>query len=164
MALNSEERSRLIDAYASGPGRLRAALAAVPEEALQWKPAPSEFSVHQVVQHCADATAVGYARIRFLVAEKDPPIQGWNEELWAAELDYHRFPIAPALATVEATVANTLPLVKVLPAEAWARTGTHSGAGVWSIDNWLEQQGSHLEMHAGQIEAIHSAWQARSGR
>ena len=161
MALTSEERTRLIDSYATGPARLKAALAAVPEEARQWKPAPHEFSVHQVIQHCADATAVGYARIRFLVAEKDPPIQGWDEEVWAKELDYHRFPIVPALATIEATVANTLPLLKVLPAEAWARTGTHSGAGIWSGDNWLEQQGTHIGIHVGQIEAIQAAWSAR---
>ena len=40
MALARAEREALIQRYAEGPARLRAALAAVPREALTWRPAP----------------------------------------------------------------------------------------------------------------------------
>src|SRR5262249_1244438 len=47
------ERRDLIARYVRGPEVLRAALARVPREALQWRPAPGKWSVHEVVCHCA---------------------------------------------------------------------------------------------------------------
>ena len=38
MALDRATRERLIEQYAAGPARLKAALAAVPPAALQWRP------------------------------------------------------------------------------------------------------------------------------
>jgi len=64
MSLTRSERERLIQQYADGPARLTAALATVPAEALHWRPAPGEWSAHEIVCHCADSeTSIeGYAR------------------------------------------------------------------------------------------------------
>jgi hypothetical protein len=51
MSLTRDERDRLIQQYADGPARLEAALARVPAAALQWRPAPGEWSAHEVI-HC----------------------------------------------------------------------------------------------------------------
>ena len=83
MTLSRAERAVLIAQYAAGPARLRGALAQVPAEALRWRPAPGEWSAHEVVCHCADSETNSYARIRFLLAEADPLIQGYDEEAWA---------------------------------------------------------------------------------
>ena len=72
MALTRAERERLIAQYAAGPTRLRAALATVPAEAMTWRPAPAEWSAHEIVCHCADSETNSYARIRFLLAEPKP--------------------------------------------------------------------------------------------
>ena len=64
------ERERLIRQYAEGPARLRGALARVPEEARKWRPAPGEWSAHEIVCHCADSETNGAARIRYVVAER----------------------------------------------------------------------------------------------
>ena len=68
MALDRAKRQALIQQYADGPARLRGALARVPPQALKWRPAPGEWSAHEVVCHCADSETNAYARIRFLVA------------------------------------------------------------------------------------------------
>lgn len=47
MALTPSETAALIAQYAAGPVILRAALAQVPADALQWRPAPDEWSVHE---------------------------------------------------------------------------------------------------------------------
>lgn len=47
MALTATEITDLIQQYAAGPEGLRAALATVPPEAMQWRPAPDEWSVHE---------------------------------------------------------------------------------------------------------------------
>ena len=64
MALSKAERAALIQRYADGPGRLRAALATVPPAALQWRPKPGEWSAHEIVCHCADSESHASLRIR----------------------------------------------------------------------------------------------------
>src|SRR5437867_1851820 len=126
MTLSRQERHELIEKYASGPGRLRAAVAAVPEEAMKWRPAAGEFSVHEVVCHCADSETNAAARIRYITAEKNPVIFGYDQDRWPIVHDYHSHPLEAALATVEAVRANTAPLLRRLPEEAWDRAGRHS--------------------------------------
>ena len=163
MALTAEERERLLEQYAAGPNRLRAALDRVPEEARQWRPAPDEWSAHEVVVHCADSEASGSLRIRYLAAERDPVIRGYDEKAWAVELDYHSRPMEPALAVVEAVRANTLPLIRALPDAAWQRAGTHTESGRYTAEDWLRIYAAHLEEHAQQIERNLAAWQAGPG-
>ena len=66
MGLGTAERAALVERYAAGPGRLRAALATVPEAARTWRPAAGEWSAHEVVCHCADSETNAAARIRHL--------------------------------------------------------------------------------------------------
>ena len=70
--MTKQEREKLIEQYAAGPARLKAALAAVPKAALQWRPKPGEWSAHEIVVHCADSETNSFVRIRFLAAEKEP--------------------------------------------------------------------------------------------
>jgi hypothetical protein len=164
MALRRDEREKLIRQYAGGPARLKAALAAVPADALQWRPQPGEWSAHEVVVHCADSETNAAARIRFLTAEADPVIQGYDEAEWARRFDYHEHPVAPALALVEAVRANTVALLRRLPEEAWERVGRHTESGRYAAEDWLGIYAEHLEGHARQIEANVAAWRAEHGR
>ena len=157
--MTPKEREALIQQYADGPARLRAALAKVPEAARKWRPAPGEWAAHEVVCHCADSETNSYARIRFVVAEKEPVIQGYDQEVWARVFDYHALPLETALATVDAVRATTAALVRTLPEPAWAKTGRHSESGPYSADDWLRIYADHLENHARQIENNLAAWQ-----
>ena len=164
MTLSRAERAVLIAQYAAGPARLRGELAQVPAEALRWRPAPGEWSAHEVVCHCADSETNSYARIRFLLAEADPLIQGYDEEAWARTLDYHARPLEPALAVVDAVRANTAVLLRALGDEAWARTGRHTESGRYTAEEWLRIYAEHLEGHARQIEANVEHWRAAQAR
>ena len=161
--MNAEERARLIQQYAGGPARLRAALASVPEEALKWRPQPGEFSVHETVCHCADSETNAAARIRYLVAEKDPVILGYDPDNWASRFDYHSHPLEAALATVEAVRANTVPLLRRLPEDAWDSVGTHSESGRYTAHDWLRIYSEHLEEHIDQINRTREAWRRSVG-
>ncbi len=161
MTLPHAERQTLIEQYAAGPARLRAALATVPAEAVKWRPAPKEWSAHEIVCHCADSETNGYARIRYVLSEKDHVIQGYDQDRWAVTFDYHAAPLEPALAVVEAVRANTAALIRRLPDEAWAREGRHTESGRYTAEDWLKIYADHLEGHARQIEANVVAWRAR---
>jgi hypothetical protein len=146
------ERSARIEQYAAGPARLRAAWAAVPPEARHWRPAPGEWSAHEVVCHTADSETNAYTRIRFLVAQDDPIIQGYDQEHWASALDYPAISAESAMAAVEAVRGHTAAFIRRLPESAWRRAGTHSESGPYSGDDWLHIYSVHLEDHARQIE------------
>ena len=163
MSHSPAERDDRIERYARGPARLRAALGRVPEEARQWRPAPGKWSVHEVVCHCADSETNAAARIRYLVAEREPVIVGYDQDEWARLFDYHQLPLDAALQTVEAVRANTVALLRRLPAEAWTREGRHTESGRYRAEDWLESYAQHLEKHSSQIERNLEAWKAARG-
>ena len=161
MALTAADRAALIERYARGPALLKAALKKVPAEAMQWRPAPGKWSAHEVIVHCADSETNAYARIRYLLAEEQPVIQGYDQDRWAKALDYHTLPVDVALATVEAVRANTVPVLKRMSERDWQRVGTHSESGRYLAEDWLKIYAEHLEKHTGQLERNLAAWKAR---
>jgi len=164
MPLTRAERDTLIAQYTDGPARIRAALATVPAEAMKWRPAVGEWSAHEIVCHCADSETNSYARIRFLLTEADPVIQGYDQAQWAKTLDYHSHPLEPALATVDGVRANTAALIRRLPDEAWTRAGRHTESGRYTAEEWLKIYADHLEGHARQIEKNVAQWKAGRAR
>lgn len=161
MALTASERTAMIDRYERGPTLLKAALAKIPTEAVQWRPAPARWSAHEIIVHCADAETNAASRIRYLFAEAQPVIAGYDQARWADALDYHELPLAPALATVEAVRANTTPLLRRASEADWARTGTHTEIGHYSAEAWLAIYAEHLEKHSRQLEGNLAAWSKR---
>ena len=53
-----------------------------------------------VVHHLADSEMMSAMRLRRLIAEDDPVIQGYDEPLFARQLFYDDRPIEPALAAL----------------------------------------------------------------
>lgn len=159
--LTTSERTALIDRYAAGPELIRAALAKVPAGVLQWRPGPERWSAHEIVVHCADSESNAALRVRYLLAEASPVIQGYDQERWARELDYHAHPLDAALATVVAVRAHTAPLLRRLTDAEWQRVGRHTESGSYGAEEWLHVYAEHLEKHAGQIGRNLAAWNAR---
>ena len=154
------EREKLIGRYADGPGRLREALAKAPERMRKWRPEPGEFSVHEVIVHCADSETNSHGRIRYLMSEDNATIIGYDPPVWAAAFDYQNHPLDAALLTVEAVRANTVPILRRAPDSAWAKAGTHTESGPYSAEDWLRIYAAHCHDHAEQIERVIEAWTA----
>lgn len=121
MSLTRAEREAFLDRFERGPGLLRQAWDEVPAEARNWRPAEGKWSAHEVVVHCADSEAYGHTRIRLVLAEQDPLIVGYDENVWARTFDYQAHDVDLAFRTVEAVRANTLFLLRRLPDEAFGR-------------------------------------------
>lgn len=160
MSITQAERAERIERYARGATVLRQALARVPEQARKWKPSPERWSVHEIVCHCADSEVNGAARIRYVLAEKEPVVLGYDQDHWARALDYHALPLEPALQCVEGARAHTAELIRRLPEESWRREGRHTESGRYTADDWLSIYAEHLEKHSRQIERTLQAWQA----
>ena len=163
MAVNAEERAARIEKYAAGAARLRAAFGAVPPEGRQFRPGPDKWSAHEVVMHCADSETNAAMRVRYLLAEKDPRIIGYDEAQWARQFDYHAHSAETALDTVAAVRAHTASLLRRLPEDAWSREGVHSDSGRYTMDDWLRIYADHVHNHADQVDRAHAAWKASRG-
>jgi len=153
----------LVARYAEGAARLRAAWDATPPAARQWRPAPGEWSPHEVVCHTADSETNSYARIRYLVAEPEPVLEGYDQERWARDFDYHALSAASALAVTEAVRAHTAALVPLLDERAWGRAGRHTESGRYTPEDWLRIYADHLHDHAAQIERAAAGWRQTHG-
>ena len=161
MAMSRDEREALIEQYARGPARLREALAKTPTEALQWRPEPGKWSAHEIVVHCADAETNAALRIRYLVAEKEPLVVGYDQDAWARLFDYHAQSLEEALLAAAAARDRTVPLLRRMTDADWAKAGRHTESGPYTAEDWLRIYAAHLEGHARQIERNVEAWTAR---
>ncbi len=162
MTLPVAEREALIERYANGPAVLKAALEKIPAAAMQWRPGRGKWSAHEIIVHCADSETNAHGRIRHLLADATPVIQGYDQDRWARELDYHTLPLEPALATTAAVRANTVPILRRLSDAQWRKNGTHSESGAYSIEDWITIYAAHLEGHARQLERNLAAWKERT--
>jgi hypothetical protein len=148
--MTNDERTNLLDRYATGADAVTAALADATEAELDHRPSPDEWSPRQIVHHLADSETMAYIRLRRLIAEDDPLIQGYDEPEWARRLHYDR-PIEPSLAVLAGVRAASLDLLRALTPEEWGRTGTHSESGTYTVDKWLGIYAKHSHEHADQI-------------
>ena len=162
MSLTPSEIADLVAQYAAGPDILQSALARVPAAAMQWRPAEAEWSVHEIVVHCADSETASAHRLRVLIAEANPVIVGYDQAAWANLLDYHARPIDVALDAVVAARASTAEFVRSLPPEAWGRSGRHTESGHYTAEDWLRIYATHLHDHADQIASNVATWPGNS--
>ena len=149
--MDQTERKTLLDRYRGGADEVDASLAGITGEELDRRPPEDDgWSPRQVVHHLADSEAMAYTRLRRLVADDEPTIQGYDEPVWARRLHYDR-PIEPSLAVMRAVRASSLQLLESLTDADWARTGTHSESGAYSVEEWIRIYASHPHDHADQI-------------
>ena len=161
MSFDLATRKSFLQRYRQGPGLLRQAWAEIPDAARTWRPAEGKWSAHEVVVHCADSETYAATRIRLLLAETEPLIVGYDENVWARRFDYHATDPDLALSLVEVVRALTSAMLANLPETAWGRMGRHTHSGPYGTDDWLRSYGEHLEIHAAQIRRTLAAWQRR---
>ena len=114
---------------------------------------PDGWSARQVIHHVADSEAQSYARLRRLLAEPDPVIQGYDEAAWACApaLGYTELPIENSLAVFAAVRASSLDIIRRLSPDDLELAGTHSESGPYSVARWLEVYSAHPAEHADQL-------------
>jgi hypothetical protein len=159
--MTREERQAAIARYRAGHAEVMAALSDITPDELDWRPAPSEWSAREIVHHLADSETISGIRVRRLLAEEAPAIQGYDEQLYARRLQYERRPIEPALRALEAARATTAQVLDLMTEADWQRAGTHSEMGAYSAERWLEIYAAHAHDHAEQIRRNREAWAVR---
>ena len=145
------DRSQLIGRYRQGHSQLAEAVAGLSEAELDATPPDGGWSAREIVHHTADSELTAAIRLRRLIAEDEPVIQGYDEELFARRLHYRERPIGPSLEAVRVARESCFALLDLLSGEEWARSGTHSDSGPYSVETWLGLYADHCHDHAAQI-------------
>ncbi len=123
--------------------------------------APGKWSVIEVIQHLADSDLVFSYRLKMMLTEDRPAIQGYDQDGWAGELRYREVPLELALAQLRAVRAANLHLVRQLSPSQLERVGLHSERGPESAGFLLKLMGAHDLVHRRQIDRILSTVSAR---
>jgi hypothetical protein len=144
------DRATLIATYKEGPDIIAKAVEGLTDAELDRRPGPADWTAREVVHHLADAETRAAVRLRQLLAEDAPTIQGYDEELYARTLHYDR-PIDASLAVVRAVRTATGELLDRLGPDDFSRSGTHTESGPYSVDTWLELYAAHAHDHADQL-------------
>jgi hypothetical protein len=149
--MDAARRRALITQYKDGYRAVREALDQISEEELDARP-PDGWTPREIAHHLADSETMSYIRLRRLLAEDHTVIQGYDEPEFARRLQYDR-PIASSLEVFRAVRAASAELLESLNEDEWAREGTHSESGRYTMDDWLEIYAAHAHDHAAQMLA-----------
>jgi hypothetical protein len=148
--VDASTRRSLIAEYRAGYDAVVEALAGANDAALDRRPGPGTWSAREIVHHLADSEMTSAIRLRRLIAEENPTIVGYDQEAFAVRLKYDR-PIASSLEAFRWARISTAEILDRLTDEEWARAGTHSETGAYSVERWLEIYAEHAVKHAAQI-------------
>ena len=136
---------------------LAAVRAELPAELLRRPERPGKWSIGQVIAHLADQELVNGYRLRLMIAQPDSPIQGYDQDCWAAELRYEETEIGDALEQLAALRRANLRLVRSLDETRLDRAGIHSERGRESVRQLIRLTAGHDLIHRRQIERIRQA-------
>ena len=104
------------------PGHRRRCVARADPEAgarVAERPEPDEWSVLECLGHATDAELVASSRYRWILAHDEPPLIGYDQDLWVDRLNHAQDDPEELLATFEALRRANLAL--------WARRPRRSG-------------------------------------
>jgi hypothetical protein len=129
------------------------ALRALVEESgdrLRSVPEPGEWSVHGCIAHVTDAELVMSGRYRWVLAHDEPPLIGYDQDLWVDRLHAGEEPVEELLALFEPLRVANVELWRRTPVEARARVGIHAERGPETYDLAFRMLAGHDRFHIDQ--------------
>jgi len=118
---------------------------------LRTRPEPTEWSVLQCLAHIVDAEIVMSGRFRFVLAQDEPSLIGYDQDLWVDTLHVDDDP-EDLLRVFEALRPANVALWRAATAEQRARVGMHAERGPESFDLAFRMIAGHDRFHVAQAE------------
>jgi hypothetical protein len=145
-----DARKELIARYLDGYRVVAEAIVGATDAELDARPAPGKWSAREIVHHLADSEMTAAIRLRLLLAEENPRIVGYDQDEFARRLHYDR-PIEASLEVLKSVRRSTGEILERMSEAEWARIGTHTEHGRYSVGRWLRIYAGHAHSHADQI-------------
>lgn len=146
--------------FRAGSAVLADALRGITPEESAFVPAPGKWNIRQLARHVADTEIVVGMRMRQIVAEDQPTLIPFDQEKWAAHLDYDNDAL-DSLGRFQSLRDDTARLLSSLPAQTFDRVGVHPDRGSKPLLEWVQLFAKHVYTHADQIRGIREAWKSK---
>jgi DinB family protein len=139
-----------VQVQAQLPDELEAVIAEAGEH-LRTRPAPGEWSALEILGHLVDAEIVLAGRYRWVLAHDEPPLVGYDQDLWVDRLRHQDDDPAEMLALLRALIRSHLRLWAKSSESERARVGIHAERGPESFDLSFRMLAGHGLFHLAQI-------------
>jgi uncharacterized damage-inducible protein DinB len=136
------------------PRKLAELVKAQPADALTRRPAPSKWSITEILAHLADAEMVLGFRVRLMLGQSGVPIQAFDQDVWAVFSRYDRIPAAESLERITVDRRANLRLLRSLSPEQLQQHGVHTERGHETVAHVLKMWAGHDLNHRGQVQRI----------
>jgi len=137
----------VIDRYAEGGPLLRYAVSGLAPEHETATPGPGDWSIAQLVTHLLDADLVYAERMKRVIAEEDPVLQGFDENAWVERLGSAAMPVAEAADLFAAHPGWVARILRLCSVGDFARVGRHTEDGQQSLAEILARITNHVDHH-----------------
>ncbi len=142
--------------YLDGPRRVREAVAGLDARRLNERLPGSDWSIRDVLLHLVDAELVRAVRLRRVIAEEEPQLAAFDQDLWKRRLQYLWRDPELALALLDLLVRTNAELLQQCGREAWGRAGRHEERGRITVADLVETGAAHFDEHVSQIASARS--------
>ncbi len=151
-------RSVLIESLESAPRDLARLLRPIDAAAAQWRPAPDEWCIADVVAHLSYCETPYLARLR-RVAEQDNPF----EPALLPDESMHDLarPLAELLEVFVERRADTVAFLSALDQRDWGRALVHETLGPTKLRDQVQELVAHDNVHLEQIVALRERLDSR---
>lgn len=146
------------------PDELRKAIAGLTAAQLKRPEAPGKWSILQVVQHLTHAELVGAFRYRMILAQDQPILVGYDQELWVERLGFAGLDAEPALEEFGLLRRGDLRMLEASSPAQRRRAGLHTERGEESVTQMLRNYAGHDLVHLRQIARIKRAIGEQGGQ
>jgi len=147
-------------AQATTPARIRRLIEAAGDD-IRLRPEAREWSVLECNGHVADGEIVMSSRYRFVLAQDEPEIVGYDQDLWVDGLRHNEDDPTELLETFEAARRANIGLWRRSSPEQRSRVGIHQERGRESFDLMFRMLAGHDRVHLDQadraLEAVRAA-------
>jgi len=141
----------LIEQYAKGADKVALAIRGLTREDLLAVPDPSanvgKWSIQEVVIHLADCDGVFADRMKRVLSEDNQTLLAFDENKWAAALNYKGQSAEDAVTLFELTRKQMSAVLRAASDAQLARTGTHTERGRQTVLDILGYAVRHLDHH-----------------
>lgn len=157
-----ESLNNTIAQYAEQATKLEQLIFAMSPKLLARQPEENRWSVLEIVCHLADAELLASVRIRRIITQDRPNLWGYQQEQWAAALDYRHRRIATVLTRFALLRRENAELLESPDAQVWHQTGAHDVYGTLSLEQLIEDYLTHTAKHLNQIASVAAELSSRT--
>jgi hypothetical protein len=139
--------SDALDRYARGAEILAYAAQGLGEAQARQPTAPGRWSPAELIVHLVEIDLVIAGRMRWVIAEENPPLPGFDEDAWNDRLFANQLDFRAAIDLMAASRRWMDSILRRLDDSAFARSGTHTQAGRKTLAELLIGASNHLDHH-----------------